>query len=65
MIHFHLSFRRRRGMSEKGNRQVTYWIATIRADGSRFRGRTRAEALGRAVLSMQRALNRQSQGGAA
>lgn len=50
MIRFHITLRLRRRPSEQGNRQVSYWVAFVRGIDQRFRGRTRAEAFGRAAL---------------
>ena len=54
MIHLHITLKIRRKRSENGTRQVTYWLAIVREEGLRFKGRTRAEAFGRAALYMAR-----------
>lgn len=65
MIHLHITLRRRRRQAESGTRQVTYWIALVRGEGLRFRGRTRAEAFGRAALYMARRHQQQPSAGGA
>lgn len=55
MIHLHITLKSRRHQSDgPTRRQVITWYATVRGEGLRFKGRTRAEAFGRAALFIAR-----------